>query len=195
MSKIPFHVSPMLATLVEEPFSRKGWVFEEKYDGVPSSPTRKATRLRFFPATESIERAGTARLPAKSRHWTPTHCYWMAKLLFSISIASPGSSFCSKARARLSMPFSTASSRTGRTYGASRLASRRQALEQAVNSSAGAVRPAARLAGDGIAAFERATKRGLEGVVGKDSFSRYVEGRSRPRDAWPTRFCRLPESP
>ena len=34
MSKIPFRVSPMLATLVEEPFSQKGWVFEEKYDGV-----------------------------------------------------------------------------------------------------------------------------------------------------------------
>src|SRR6266542_6230544 len=31
--KIPFRVKPMLATLVDEPFHRKDWVYEEKYDG------------------------------------------------------------------------------------------------------------------------------------------------------------------
>ena len=31
--RIPFRVKPMLATLVDEPFHRPGWVFEEKYDG------------------------------------------------------------------------------------------------------------------------------------------------------------------
>jgi bifunctional non-homologous end joining protein LigD len=34
MDKVPFRVSPMLATLVDQPFSKEGWVFEEKYDGV-----------------------------------------------------------------------------------------------------------------------------------------------------------------
>jgi bifunctional non-homologous end joining protein LigD len=34
MEKIPFRISPMLATLVDRPFSKEGWVFEEKYDGV-----------------------------------------------------------------------------------------------------------------------------------------------------------------
>ena len=31
--RIPFRVKPMLATLVSEPFDRRGWVYEEKYDG------------------------------------------------------------------------------------------------------------------------------------------------------------------
>ena len=31
--RIPFRVRPMLATLVDEPFHRPGWVYEEKYDG------------------------------------------------------------------------------------------------------------------------------------------------------------------
>src|SRR6202035_5785494 len=31
--QIPFRVQPMLATLVDEPFHRPGWVYEEKYDG------------------------------------------------------------------------------------------------------------------------------------------------------------------
>ena len=30
---VPFPIAPMLATLVGEPFHRKGWIFEEKYDG------------------------------------------------------------------------------------------------------------------------------------------------------------------
>ena len=32
--RIPFRVKPMLATLVSEPFDRRGWVYEEKYDGI-----------------------------------------------------------------------------------------------------------------------------------------------------------------
>ena len=31
--RIPFRVRPMLATLVDEPFHKPGWVYEEKYDG------------------------------------------------------------------------------------------------------------------------------------------------------------------
>ena len=34
IERVPFRVSPMLATLVDRPFSKAGWVFEEKYDGV-----------------------------------------------------------------------------------------------------------------------------------------------------------------
>src|SRR4051812_45714033 len=31
--RIPFRVRPMLATLVDQPFHKPGWVYEEKYDG------------------------------------------------------------------------------------------------------------------------------------------------------------------
>jgi len=34
VDKVPFRISPMLATLADEPFSRGHWTFEEKYDGV-----------------------------------------------------------------------------------------------------------------------------------------------------------------
>src|SRR3981189_2229064 len=33
-TKIPFRVSPMLATLVPNPFHKPNWVYEEKYDGI-----------------------------------------------------------------------------------------------------------------------------------------------------------------
>ena len=31
--RIPFHATPMLATVADRPFHRPGWVYEEKYDG------------------------------------------------------------------------------------------------------------------------------------------------------------------
>src|ERR1700730_9666958 len=31
--RIPFRVTPMLATLVRKPFHKPGWIYEEKYDG------------------------------------------------------------------------------------------------------------------------------------------------------------------
>jgi bifunctional non-homologous end joining protein LigD len=31
--RIPFRVQPMLATLIQQPFHKPGWVYEEKYDG------------------------------------------------------------------------------------------------------------------------------------------------------------------
>src|SRR5215469_1039806 len=34
VNRIPFRVQPMLATLVENPFHKPGWVYEEKYDGI-----------------------------------------------------------------------------------------------------------------------------------------------------------------
>jgi ATP-dependent DNA ligase len=31
--RIPFRVNPMLAILVDRPFEKPGWIYEEKYDG------------------------------------------------------------------------------------------------------------------------------------------------------------------
>src|SRR6267143_3784987 len=33
-TRIPFRVSPMLATLVPRPFHKPNWVYEQKYDGI-----------------------------------------------------------------------------------------------------------------------------------------------------------------
>ena len=47
-SKIPFRVSPMLATLVKEPFDRPGWIYEEKYDGVRMLAYKEAGRVSLI---------------------------------------------------------------------------------------------------------------------------------------------------
>ena len=42
---------PMLATLVDAPFHTPGWVYEEKYDGIASSPPRTVCTSSWSHAT------------------------------------------------------------------------------------------------------------------------------------------------
>lgn len=49
----PWHVKPMLATLVDEPFSRDGWLFEIKWDGFRAIGSKKGGRIDLY------SRAGT----------------------------------------------------------------------------------------------------------------------------------------
>jgi bifunctional non-homologous end joining protein LigD len=67
---MPRHVKPMLATLVEEPFDRAGWLFEAKWDGYRAiaevgpngvslySRNHKSFAERFGPLVESLRNLG-----------------------------------------------------------------------------------------------------------------------------------------
>jgi bifunctional non-homologous end joining protein LigD len=178
MSKIPFRVSPMLATLVEEPFSRKGWVFEEKYDGVRILAYKEGNKVTLL-SRNGIDR--TSRYGAIAAELATLDADALLLdgevVVFDFHHVSRFQ-LLQQGKGKAQYAVFDCLFKNGKDLRREPLAFRRQALEQAINSSVGAVRPAARLAGDGIAAFERATKRGLEGVVGKDSSARYVEGRS-----------------
>jgi bifunctional non-homologous end joining protein LigD len=68
--KMPTHVRPMLATLVEKPFDRKGWFFEVKWDGYRAiaEVTKRHVRLysrnqlsfeqRYRPVVQSLKNLG-----------------------------------------------------------------------------------------------------------------------------------------
>src|SRR5580704_13052027 len=60
MDKVPFRVSPMLATLVDAPFTKTNWVFEEKYDGVRMMAYKEGERVSLI-SRNAIDR--TARYP------------------------------------------------------------------------------------------------------------------------------------
>ncbi len=47
-AKQPTWVSPELATLVKEPFSKKGWLFEKKFDGIRVIVVKKGKKLTLF---------------------------------------------------------------------------------------------------------------------------------------------------
>jgi bifunctional non-homologous end joining protein LigD len=178
MGRIPFRVSPMLATLVGEPFSRKGWIFEEKYDGVRILAYKEGKKTTLI-SRNGIDRtsryqaiaADLAKLDSDTLLLDGEVVVFGARQVSRFQLLQQG-------KGKTQYAVFDCLYKDGQDLRQKPLESRRQALEQSVKPG-GLVRPAARLADDGIAAFEAAVARGLEGVVGKDSSARYVEGRSR----------------
>jgi bifunctional non-homologous end joining protein LigD len=177
MPKIPFRVSPMLATLVAKPFTEHNWVFEEKYDGVRLLAYKEGPHVSLM-TRNNIDR--TARFPEIAA---------ALKKLRSETLALDGEVvvFDSKKISRFQLLQQSKGHpqyvlfdclyRKGRDLRNEPLSLRRAVLEEAVKPSASVIL-AARLDGDGLKAFQTASRRGLEGIIAKNLDSRYFEGRS-----------------
>src|ERR1700753_1182771 len=60
MARIPFRIAPMLATLVDAPFDKSNWVYEEKYDGVRMLAYKEGSKV-YLTSRNAIDRP--ARYP------------------------------------------------------------------------------------------------------------------------------------
>src|ERR1700722_6864680 len=60
MNKIPFRISPMLATLADAPFSKPDWIYEEKYDGFRILAYKEGPKVSLI-SRNAIDR--TSRYP------------------------------------------------------------------------------------------------------------------------------------
>src|ERR1700754_32867 len=60
MARIPFRIAPMLATLVDAPFNKPNWVYEEKYDGVRMLAYKEGSKVSLI-SRNAIDR--TDRYP------------------------------------------------------------------------------------------------------------------------------------
>ena len=174
----------MLATLVDAPFHRPGWIWEEKYDGIRLIAFKEDGRVRLvtrndkdrtadFPAVA----AAVAALPA------PTLVLDGEVVVFDAAGISRFQLLQRRA-AGASPPiyvvFDCLHAR-GRDLMGEALTARRAVLEAEVRE-APRLQIARRLADDGLEAFAEARRRGLEGVIGKDPTSRYQPGVRSP--AW-----------
>jgi len=179
--RIPFRVRPMLATLVKKPFQKDGWVYEEKYDGyriLAYKEGRRVTLLSRNANDRTTMFSGVAEAVAKLRSRT---------LLLDGEVVAFDSHLVSRfqllqeSKGQPSYAVFDCLYNNGRDLRAAPLTERREALETAVGKTAGKrdrIFPSARLAVDGVEAFQIAKKKGYEGVVAKDASSRYIEGRS-----------------
>lgn len=190
----------MLATLVDAPFARAGWVFEEKYDGIRLLAYKDGRRVRLL--TRNLKDR-TADFPAIAAAVAalsaPTLVLDGEAVLFDAHDVSrfqllqrrevpgddgppPGGRRTARHAPRAPGPvlavFDILYAR-GRDLRAEPLARRRAVLETEVQEG-GALLVARRLAADGLAAFAEATRRGLEGVIAKNEAAPYqVDTRSR----------------
>jgi bifunctional non-homologous end joining protein LigD len=167
----------MLATLVDEPFDRAGWVYEEKYDGYRILAYKEGARVTLL-SRNAKDRSATfpeiaqdvARLRARTVLLDGEVVAFDAKLVSRFQLLQRGDAphvfavfdclYLDGADLRLRP-----------------LSERRAALE---NGIAGGTRLllSRRLANDGLAAYRVARRKGFEGIVAKDAQSVYEEKRS-----------------
>ena len=174
----------MLATLVDAPFHRPGWIWEEKYDGIRLIAVKDGRRVRLITRNDKDRTAGfpevaaaLAALPA------PTLVLDGEVVVFDAAGVSRFQLLQRRAEGAspsIYVAFDCLHAR-GRDLLREPLTARRAELEKEVREGP-RLQLARRVAEDGFAAFAEAKRRGLEGVIGKDPNSRYEPGVRSP--AW-----------
>jgi bifunctional non-homologous end joining protein LigD len=177
-SSAPPRVAPMLATLVDAPFHRPGWVWEEKYDGIRLIARKQGRRVELMTRNDKDRTedfadvaAALAALPA------PTLVLDGEVVVFDAGGVSRFQLLqrrAAGASAPVYVVFDCLHAR-GRDLLREPLTARRAALEAEVRQGP-VLKIARRLADDGMEAFAEARRRALEGVIGKDPSAPYRPG-------------------
>jgi bifunctional non-homologous end joining protein LigD len=178
MAKIPFRISPMLATLVDAAFRRPGWIFEEKYDGVRMLAYKEGSHISLI-SRNAIDR--TARYlqiaQAIARLKADTLLLDGEVVVFD---SKDVSRFQLLQRSKGNPEYAVFDClyHNGEDLRREPLASRRHTLESVLKPGA-PLRLSQQVSADGMEAFRKASHRGWEGVIGKDLQSPYETKRSR----------------
>jgi len=171
----------MLATLVKEPFSQPGWVYEEKYDGYRILAYKEGRRVTLV-SRNAKDRTAHFGAIAEAVSALPHETL----LLDGEVVAFDGRGvsrfqLLQNLAQKLRYAVFDCLYVDGRDLRADPLSARRTVLEKILGKPVGkqpTLFASARLAADGLKAYEIAKKKGFEGVIAKDPSSRYTEGRS-----------------
>jgi bifunctional non-homologous end joining protein LigD len=167
----------MLATLVDEPFDRPGWVYEEKYDGYRILAYKEGARVTLL-SRNAKDRTATfpeiardvARLRARTILLDGEVVAFDAKLVSRFQLLQRGD-------APHVFAVFDCLYREGADLRRRPLAERRESLETGISGGTRLLL-SRRLASDGLAAYRTARRKGFEGIVAKDAQSPYEERRS-----------------
>jgi bifunctional non-homologous end joining protein LigD len=167
----------MLATLVDHPFHKPGWVYEEKYDGYRILAYKEGASVTLLSrnandrteAFSSIAKA-VAALPARTLLLDGEAVAFDRKRVSRFQLLQVGKS-------ELVYAVFDCLFVNGRDLRREPLPVRRTALEETVKSNP-ALLISRRLSSNGLDAYKLAQRKGFEGVLAKDESSPYIEGRS-----------------
>ena len=175
--RIPFRVRPMLATLVDRPFHRPGWVYEEKYDGYRILAYKEGGKVSLLSRnaksrTEAFAEIAAAigRLPSRELLLDGEVVAFDRGRVSRFQLLQRGEA----------PPFYAVFDclyRNRRDLRSEPLVVRRREMETAIKGG-DRLLASRRLAGNGLAAFRAAKRKGFEGLVAKDASAPYLEGRS-----------------
>jgi bifunctional non-homologous end joining protein LigD len=175
--KIPFRIKPMLATLVEVPFTRPHWIFEEKYDGVRMLAYKEGSHLSLI-SRNAIDR--TERYPQLVQailKLKPETLLLDGELVIFDSKGVSRFQLLQRSRGNPEYAVFDCLYCNGQDLRQEPLSTRRAVLESLLKRDAH-LRPSATLGSDGLEAFRIASRRGYEGIIGKNLKSIYESRRS-----------------
>lgn len=167
----------MLATLVDDPFHRPGWVYEEKYDGYRILAHKEGDRVTLLSRnqkdrTESFREVANAvgGLPARALLLDGEVVAFDRKLVSRFQLLQQGE--VPTVYAVFDCLY-----RDGRDLRGEPLPVRRAALEKVIGNTE-RLFPSRRLPKNGLKAYEMAQRKGWEGLIAKEEAAPYLEGRS-----------------
>jgi bifunctional non-homologous end joining protein LigD len=167
----------MLATLVREPFDRKGWVYEEKYDGYRLLAYKEGNKVSLMSRNDIDRTARYSQIADAVRGLKASTLLLDGE---AIVLDRKGISrfqlLQQKSDEAIYSVFDCLYC-DGKDLRREPLSARRSALEKVIASQR-ILRPSHRLAANGLQAYKMARKKGYEGIVAKDLESHYVESRS-----------------
>jgi bifunctional non-homologous end joining protein LigD len=178
IDRIPIRVRPMLALLVPKPFHRPGWVFEEKYDGIRILTYKEGPKVTLL-SRNDLDRTATFAYIAAAVGQLRDRTLILDGEVVAFDLKGV-SRFQLLQRGDVAPRFAVFDCvyRNGRDLRSEPLLRRRQELEAALGEPPKQLLLSRRLAQNGLAAYSIAKRRGLEGVVAKDSDASYEERRS-----------------
>jgi bifunctional non-homologous end joining protein LigD len=174
---IPFRVKPMLATLVREPFDREGWVYEEKYDGDRILAYKEGKRVSLLSRNSKDRTGDFPRIAAAVLGLKPQTLLLDGEVVVFDRRSVSRFQLLQEGKGEPVYVVFDCLYQNGKDLRREPLSSRRQAMEERVNSSR-FIFPSRRLADNGLQAFRVAKRHGFEGLVAKDLSSPYIEKRS-----------------
>jgi bifunctional non-homologous end joining protein LigD len=168
----------MLAILVDKPFDKPGWVYEEKYDGIRLLAYKEGERVKLI-SRNDIDRSGSypevagaiAKLRPTSLLLDGEVVVFDRKKVSHFQLLQQGKGH--RVYATFDCLYVDGEDIRRRPF-----SERRRVLER-VAPEKGALILSRRLAANGLKAYEIARRRKYEGLLAKDLSSPYVEGRSR----------------
>ena len=168
----------MLATLVDQPFHRPGWVYEEKYDGYRILAYKEGARVTLLSRNAKDRTASFRDVAADVARLAPRTLLLDGEAVAFDEHLVSRFQLLQKSGGPIVLAAFDCLYLDGRDLRAEPLAVRRAALERAIDG-AERIFPARRLAANGLAASRVARRRGFEGLVAKDASAPYVPGRTR----------------
>ena len=177
MPKIPFRIKPMLATLVDVPFTRPNWIFEEKYDGVRMLAYKEGSHLSII-SRNAIDR--TDRYPQIAKaivKLKPETLLLDGEIVIFDSKGVSRFQLLQRSKGNPEFAVFDCLYHCGKDLRREPFSSRRSILESLLKRDAN-LRPSAILGSDGLQTFRIASKRGYEGIIGKNLTSTYESRRS-----------------